>query len=312
MHLQSLVLAAASSLLLVACPTRGPGGDDDDATDDDDDAGSAGCGIAAAHAAGGVQITLDLGAGGERGFWLSLPTNYDPEAQHKVVVGYAGTNWAGQQIQPYLNLEDGVRGDEIFVYPDPLWWDFGGWGTLGGWLLGPYAYPADGDADLVLTEAVLDWVETNYCVDTGRVFATGHSWGGDMAAVAGCFLGERFTAVAPVAANQPYWFRPDVGVFDECTGDPAVWTWFGQDDDHFNSQAYPGEYGDEQVAFWLAWKGCDGSESSTDLGLGTGANECVEYTGCSAQHRYCLYGPASGHQVPSYYSATTIDWFRSF
>jgi len=326
MH-RSRILLVLVGLLLPGCPPAGGGGHDDDATDDDDVAddddatddddaadGSAGCGTPAAHASGGVQVTIDAGpdGAGSRGFFLSLPPNYDPDRPHAVVVGYPGTNWVGSQIQPYLDLEDGARDDEIFVYPDPLWWDFDGWGNLGGWRLGPHAHPADGEQDLVLTGAILDWLEGNYCVDTGRVFATGHSWGGDMAAVAGCFLGQRFTAVAPVAANRPYWFEPDVGVFDECTGSPAVWTWFGQNDDHFTWQNHPGEFGDEQVAFWVTNRGCDGVESWTPLGLGDADDECREYTGCSAPLRYCLYGPDSGHQIPPYFSATTIDWFREF
>ena len=311
-----LVLVAA----LAACtPARSGGrGDDDDTTDDDDDddaaaPGSAGCGLTPVHPSGGVQVTIDAGpdGGGECGYWLSLPSNYDPDVSHSLTVGYAGTNWYGEWIQPYLALEDGQRDDEIFVYPDPLWWNFPGWGELGGWLLGPHAYPANGNHDLVLTEAILDDLESTLCIDEDRVFATGHSWGGDMTAVAACFLGDRFTAAAPVAANRPYWFEPDSGGFEGCTGDPSVWTWFGVAADHFTSQAYGGEYGDEQAAFWVEERGCDGLGSTVDLGLDS-ASTCVEYTGCSSSTRYCLYGSASGHQVPSYYSATTIDWFRSF
>ena len=42
------------------------------------------------------------------------------------------------------------------------------------------------------------------------------------------------------------------------------------------------------------------------------AEECVEYTGCDAPVRYCLYGAAAGHGVPGYYSEAVVDWFRSF
>lgn len=51
--------------------------------------------------------------------------------------------------------------------------------------------------------------------DTERVFATGHSWGGDMAQVVSCFLGERFRATVPVAANRPYWFEDGGGLIVE-------------------------------------------------------------------------------------------------
>ena len=291
-------------------------GDDDDATGDDDDTtagGSAGCGLPATHSAGGVQVQIDAGddGAGTRGFYLSIPSNYDPNTPHKLIVGYSGTNWVGSQVRGYLALEDGQASDEIFVYPDPLWWSFPGWGELGGWLLGPHAYPANGNQDLVLTEVILDYLESTYCIDVDRVFATGHSWGGDMAAVVGCFLGDRFTASAPAAANRPYWFEPSGGSFEGCAGDAAIWTWFGQNDTHFTQQSYPGEYGDEQVAFWIGEKSCDGFKDNTTLSTG-GTSECVEYAGCASVNRYCLYGPDTGHQIPSYFSAETIAWFRSF
>jgi len=287
--------------------------DDDDASDDDDDTasqGSAGCGLPPADPLGGVALTIDAGPTGDgvRGYFLHLPQDYNPTAPHRLVVGFPGTNWIGQQIRPYLALErSGAKQPEIHVYPDPLWRDFAGWGTLGGWVMGPNANPAHGDGDLNFVDMLLDRLEAEYCVDTERIFATGHSWGGDMAQVVACFLGDRFTASAPVAANRPYWFEPSV----TCLGDTAVWTLFGFADDHFTSQGYPGQYGDECRDFWLAERGCNAPGSFVDLDWGE-AEECVEYTGCDAPVRYCLYDEAAGHGVPGYYSQAVVDWFRSF
>ena len=286
--------------------------DDDDAADDDDASTvSAGCGLAPAHPSGGVQVTIDAGpeGDGERGFWLSLPADYDPDRAAALILGYPGTDWIGEWIQGYLNLEEG-RSDEIFVYPDPLWRDFPGWGHFGGWMLGPHGGPAEGEQDLVFTEAILDYMEQNYCVDPARTFATGHSWGGDVTQVISCFLGDRFVATVPVAANEPYWFEGPDGTIS-CVGDVAVWTMFGVADDHFVWQDYPGQFGDECSAFWVAEHGCDGVDSYIDLGWGE-QDECVRYDGCESDTRYCLYGPETLHQVPGYYSGATMEFFRSF
>lgn len=271
---------------------------------------SAGCGAPAAEATGGVQVQRAYGAeaGGERGYFLSVPAGYDPATPHRLVVGFAGTNWSGAQIRPYLNLEEGAA-ETIFVYPDPLTREFPGWGRLGGWQLGPHAGPAAGMEDLIFASALLDELSARYCVDEGRVFATGHSWGGDMAAVVGCFLGDRVRAVAPVAANRPYWFEPAGGGDPGCVGSPSVWTWFGVADSHFTGQDYPAQYGDEQDAFWAGARGC--GEGARDLALG-GDGECVERDGCAAQTRYCRYGAASGHQAPAYYADEARRWFQSF
>jgi polyhydroxybutyrate depolymerase len=240
---------------------------------------SPGCGTAPPDAAGGVQVSIDAGPAGDgvRGFFLSRSAAYDPDVAHRVIVGYPGTDWVGSQIQPYLDLERDAREDEIFVYLDPLWRDFEGWGNLGGWVLGPNAAPADGDQDLVFTAAVLDYLEENYCVDRARVFATGHSWGGDMAQVVSCFLGDRFRASVPVAANRPYWFEPAGGGSATCLGSTAVWTLFGVADDHFTWQDYPGQFGDECRDFWLETRGCAGAVGA-DLGLGA-PGECLAYPG---------------------------------
>ncbi len=274
---------------------------------------SAGCGLAPDVATGGVQLEIDVGPGGQgvRSYWLSLPDGYDPGRAHRLVVAYAGTDYFGEWMVPYLQLEDQGDDDVIFVYPDPLWYDFPGWGWLGGWLLGPNAYPANGDSDLVFTEGLLDHLEDSYCVDTNRVFVTGHSWGGDMAMVAACFLGERFTAAIPVAANEPYWFEESPGQFLGCQGDVAVWTFFGEADDHFWWQDYAGQFGDECRDFWVAEHQCAGPNDTTDLGIGA-PGECVAYGGCVSETRYCLYGPATGHQIPGYYPTAAMDWFRSF
>lgn len=273
--------------------------------------GSAGCGKPHSLTAGGLQQSLDAGREGDgtRGYWLSLPENYDPERLYSVVIGYPGTDWVGEQIQPYLNLEQYAKGDMIFVYPDPLWRDFAGWGNYGGWLLGPHASPADGMEDLVFTEALMDDLEANYCIDSSKIFVTGHSWGGDMAAVVACFLGDRVRAAIPIAANEPYWFRPQDGSTMTCPGTPAIWTFFGIADDHFTWQDYAGQFGDEQDAFWAEENGC--GENTQDLNIDN-LGTCIEHQGCSTPTRYCLYGPETGHQAPMAYAETAMDWFYSF
>ena len=270
---------------------------------------SAGCGLL--QSATVEQRSINISEG-ERGYHLVVPETYDPDVPSRLFVGYAGTNWVGEQIRPYLDLEAYAEPNDIFVYPDPLWRDFEGWGNLGGWVLGPHANPADGIQDLELTEAIIEKLSAEYCIDPDQIYATGHSWGGDMAQVVSCFLGDRFRATVPVAANRPYWFEPADGSAVECTGETAVWTMFGSNETHFTWQEYSGQYGDECRDFWLEEYGCDGASSYTDLNLGPNA-ECVEFDGCSVTTRYCLYDGQYGHQIPSdYYAEETMKFFHSF
>lgn len=296
--------------------TSNPG---DSAEDTADGSGSenlsAGCGLAPTDSSGGVQLEIDAGTAGDgaRSYWLSRPANYDPDQGHGLIIGLPGTNALGQSMVWYLGLESAATTEDwIFVYPDPLWRDFTGWGNLGGWLLGPHASPADGQQDLAFMDVLLDRLEAAYCIDRNRIFVTGHSWGGDMAAVVGCFMGDRIRAAVPAAANRPYWFEPANGSAMDCEGAVDVWTFYGIADDHFAPyESYPGDYGDQQNAFWLDEHQCNGAGDYTELAIG-GADPCLEYSGCSSNTRYCLYGPATGHQIPSYFSRTVMDYFEGY
>ncbi len=269
---------------------------------------SEGCGIA--------QSTIDSQQvfstfEGDRGYYLVVPDTYDQDTPSRLIVGFSGTNWVGEQIRPYLGLEDYSQPNDIFVYLDPLGRDFEGWGNVGGWVLGPHAFPANGMEDLDFTEQVIEKLSAEYCIDLDHVYATGHSWGGDMTQVVSCFLGDRFRASVPVAANRPYWFESPNGS-SECTGQTAVWTMFGINDDHFTNQSYSGEYGEECRDFWLEQNECDGVNVFEDLHLGTDL-ECVEYTGCNSVTRFCLYSAEYGHQIPSdYYAEETMRFIHSF
>jgi polyhydroxybutyrate depolymerase len=276
---------------------------------------SSGCGLAPSDPLGGTQISIEVeGADLPRGFYLSLPDDYDSSKAHRLIFGFPGTDWVGSQVQPYLGLEVAetlAASNEIFVYPDPLWREFEGWGTFGGWLLGPHAYPADGTDDLNFVSAILDYMAEGYCIDTEKVFATGHSWGGDMAQVVSCFMGDRFTATVPVAANYPYWFESSDNERVNCVGTVAVWTMFGENDTHFTNQDYPGAYGDACRDFWLEENECDGVDNHTVLEWGEA--ECVGYLGCKDEVQYCLYDAQWGHQIPeSYFAQATMDYFRQF
>ena len=270
---------------------------------------SSGCGIPQSPSA---EQRLINTTEGERGYHLVVPETYNSDVPSRLIFGFAGTNWIGEQIRPYLGLEVYAESNDIFVSPDPLWRDFDGWGNLGGWVLGPHATPADGMQDLDFTEAIIAELSEQYCIDSNQIYATGHSWGGDMAQVVSCFLGQHFRATVPVAANRPYWFEPGDGSPVVCTGETAVWTMFGSNETHFTWQDYSGQYGDECRDFWLDENGCNGSSSYTDLNLGPNA-ECVEFEGCDVSTRYCLYDGIYGHQIPEdYYAEETMRFFHSF
>ena len=112
-----------------------------------------------------------------------------------------------------------------------------GKGNLGGWLLGPHAAPADGMQDLDFTAALIADIGRRYCIDPQKVFATGHSWGGDMAQGCELLQGGFFRATVPVAANRPTGLSRNLMLRLAAT-EAAVWTMFGINDGHFTWQGF--------------------------------------------------------------------------
>ena len=309
----SLLIGAL--VLMSACNHSNPSDNPSNSSESDtsllENQSSVGCHLPASHSSGGVQVQMDFGdlAGSERGFFLVIPDGYDSSQSHRLIMGFSGRDWTGEPMRGYLNLEDGTLG-EIFVYPDPKFRTFNGWGDYRGWLLGDYAGPATGDEDFHFVRAMVDYLSQNYCIDTTQIFATGHSWGGDMSHVLACFLGDVVRAAVPVAANTPYWFVDSNGESVSCNGNTAVWTMFGVADDAFPNQPYPGAYGEEANDFWRTQNNCE--LESVDLGFGS-PEECWAYSSCNNKTRYCLYSEQYGHEIPhNYYSEATMTFFRQF
>lgn len=261
------------------------------------------------------SVTFSKAAGGARSYYVVLPKPYSKSRKYRLVLIFAGTDTTGKEMHDWLGkgwsssapgLELQMR-DTIFIYPDPKWrWD----GDL-GWALGPYAAPYDGGEDIQFTAELIAHAKRKYAVDPRRIFAAGHSWGGDMAAVAGCFLGDQFRAIAPVAANRPYWFKTPTDA-SLCKGNPAVWTFFGTKDDWFGDQSPNGKHGIEQNDFWRSRMGCKGKQSVF--------SETISYTDCRADLRFTLYAPGQysgsakhkAHQPPDGFMATVATWFSRF
>lgn len=277
-----------------------------------------------------ITSTFSISAGGERGFYISLPDNYSSDTKHKLVLVFPATNSTGKSTKSWMG--DGWSGsvggleskmtNTIFVYPDPKWRNFPTWGNLGGWLLGPYAGNATGVEDINFIKELLDLIQKEYNIDSERIFGTGQSWGGDMSAIVGCFLGDKFRAIAPCAANRPYWFEigntisssSDLG----CLGNTAVWTFFGTDDDFFDGQEpTKGDFGREQNQFWLSKYACESESTVLDI---EPIGESLEYKNCSSTVRFTLYakgnhsgaGDLPGHYPPDYFLTVVPEWFNSF
>jgi polyhydroxybutyrate depolymerase len=198
-----------------------------------------------------------------------------------------------------------------------------------GLLDGPTPYwiaaAVEPNRDVTFLADLLDLLGDELCIDTGRVFSTGQSNGGQMSSLLACRLSDRVTAVAPVAG---------VEFAEECEGEPVPVMAFHGDADPIvtyeggglnaatiaNLHAWKGdvpadvpEHGgvDAALTNWAAHNGCDEEPVEEEI-----SDEVVRRTweGCEAETvLYVVRGGGHtwpGRPVPGFEDAmgpTTTD-----
>lgn len=254
----------------------------------------------------GVQSYSLVVAGDERTYHVAVPETYDPERAYPVVFAFHSRDETGLEKREYLGLERVSPNDwALFVYPDALVRRWKEDDTGAGWQNGPATVTYGGTDDLDFVDEMITELSGNYCIDEEALFATGHGWGGDFVSVLGCYAADTFVAVAPVAANTPY-FLPNDPDDPPCNGQAAVWLFHGKDDGY-----YPLEYGLQNRDFWLGEHDCDAQGTPLSLAGLAADDDCFEYDCAGAATRFCSYTASVGHQIPAnYYAPGVIAFFR--
>ncbi len=132
-----------------------------------------------------------------RSYRVHVPTGYAEDHPIPVVLafhGYGGNSAGTESSMGFSSLAE--QQDFIAVYPQGLPDGPGGkpfWASIG-----PYDYGVD---DALFVSDVLNKLQTDFCIDARRIYATGFSNGGAMAAYVACTLGKRIAAFAPVSGN---------------------------------------------------------------------------------------------------------------
>jgi poly(3-hydroxybutyrate) depolymerase len=165
--------------------------------------------------------------------------------------------------------------------------------------------------DVTKVNAVLDEVLANYCIDTGRIFGTGHSSGAQMVVQMLCKGEKRFKGVAPVAASK---------YCESFAPVPVMYVQGMMDAQRGNGN------GVDVVNMFRASNGC-GSTSTpkSDVASCTSSFDrmqvtpgCVSYQGCSAPTIWCShndngYNNTDGkqHGWPCFASNAIADFFMA-
>jgi polyhydroxybutyrate depolymerase len=244
---------------------------------------SAGCGKGGRPANGVVSATDRI---------FNFPSDYDGDKPFPLVMALHANGNPNTQLQ---GLTNGTRLATSFIRVFPK-------SAGAGWVM---------STDAPRVTAIYNDVIANYCVDTSRVFLTGHSSGAQMAVQMLCApAGEkRFKAVAPVAASKycakiaPIPVMYIQGMMDMMRGDSNgidVVNFFASSN-ACSSMTLP----DGDVA------GCNSSFDRAPVTPG-----CVTYQGCSQPTIWCShndngYNASDGNQHgwPCFASNAMADFF---
>lgn len=148
---------------------------------------STGCGTSTAAPVSGERRTL---TGSDRWYLLTVPPAHDGITPLPLVLDFHGLSEGAEvhartsEIGTYAEAHDFVA-----VLPN-------GTGSPVRWAVDP---DRTANADLVFVDQLLDQLETDLCLDTSRVYATGLSNGALLSSTIACTMADRFAAVAPVA-----------------------------------------------------------------------------------------------------------------
>jgi poly(3-hydroxybutyrate) depolymerase len=164
-------------------------------------------------------LTIDV-KGISREYALELPTGYDGKTPGPVMFAFHGTTTNGQKFlgTSYGNLRAGAGGRVLLVAPNGLkrtggdtgWLDTGGRGS------------EINQEDVDFFDALVALLEANYCVDTSRIFAMGHSAGGLISNYLGCIRGNILRGIGPFSGWGPTSSAMGRTISAQCVGNVAA------------------------------------------------------------------------------------------
>jgi poly(3-hydroxybutyrate) depolymerase len=232
---------------------------------------SAGCGNPPMLKSGTIPIMFNNAS---RNYILRIPDSYDNARPYRLVFAFAESGASAMSVasRNYFTMASlDTMKTTIFVAPDAA-------NGMGSW----------SKSDVELTDAILEELEADLCIDKTRIFATGFSFGGAMSLALACQRADVFRGVA---------FFSGADLTGSCTGTltkPIA---------YYASQASGDSSGDPmpssgriKQAQFAAVNGCTAEPDATTFPAAGQPHKCTVYQGCSAGHPtvYCVFEGAHG------------------
>ena len=236
----------------------------------------------------GQTVVQGLTSGGyQRSYLLHLPATYKPYQAIPVITAFHGRKGNGYDIEAFSGLD---ALNAIVVYPVGL----PGEADQPAWQGAPYQPPSD---DVLFVSDLLDSLQSAYCVDPLRIYATGKSNGGGFTALLACRLQNRIAAFATIAGA--YYPQSQVGCGP---GRPvSIVDFHGTADTIVGYNGEASSHGEPLPALmdWIqGWADHDHCDAAATTTIGTDVTEFA-FTNCARHSDVVHYRIAgAGHTWP--------------
>jgi len=241
---------------------------------------SEGCGKARTLQNSRINLNVN---GLNRSYILRAPDNYNNQNPYRLIIGYHWRGGDALQVAnggngsatetPHYGLWNLAQNSTIFIAPEGI---DKGWANSGG-------------RDIALTDAILNQVQSNLCIDKSRIFATGFSYGAGMSNAVACSRANVFRGVALYSGAQ----------LSGCDGGTAPIPFFAAHG-----------LGDDVLGISLGRSLRDRAvrnnkctaQSPLEPARGSGTHICTSYQGCTTGYpvRWCAF---DGGHWPSQHDA---------
>jgi poly(3-hydroxybutyrate) depolymerase len=240
---------------------------------------SAGCGKVRTLQDGNRTI---MSGGMNRQYFLETPDAYDSTFPHRVVFMF---HWNYGSINAIVNPPDADRNTDrpfygmgdltddktIFVVPQGL--------TAAG---GGAGWPNPNNRDVDFTDAMLEAISSDLCIDTSRVFTTGFSYGAGMSVALACVRPDKFRAA--IVYEPGFISGVNAG---QCTTPIAFFESHGVDDQVINYQT--------GLNVLNTFTGVNGCTAPPPPNPPQNGHTCISYENCSVPTRFCNFGAGEGN-----------------